>query len=310
MSLFDVDDVPQVEVVRAPSARKRASVARAEPVVMPGLERPYEAPNRVAYLQDKKVEDVAHTIAQWVGDYSQRGEYRLDAVSHTLVLMFARQMEFAMHAPLGIVLHPKMKDGELEETFAGLYRNLTLFHGADLFPPMPIWPVRALRKWTQLWHGYDMIGGWGSLEQDAVSLAFSCSANMTGKQKGWGAFYTPMSVSRLIAEATLGDEPWNQTLLEPCCGAGSMMTAAFDTVRRRLMDAQRDGRIDPADAPGAMWTWTQGVQAVDIDPEAAWACAAQMAVRTGYRIAVFVGNALGLGDDWRPATHPYRRKES
>lgn len=114
-----------------------------------------------------------------------------------------------------------------------------------------------------------------------IAEVFQYAAPMTSKQNGYAAFYTPFHVCLLMAEATISDEPWLETTLEPCSGAGSMLVARWELVRRALLDAQKNGTVKAADVDDLVHGWVSGVTANDIDAEAVWATGVNLHVRTG-----------------------------
>lgn len=240
--------------------------------------------------------DRIDAVSQRIARSERRGEFRCDAVTHTLVVMLFRQLEFATGAPDGSCLHPRQSDEELANAFGWGLERLRWIHGPALFPEQPMWAPRHLRAWVALWHGVDMIGRRGRLTNDVVADTFQFAANMTDKQKAWGAFMTPFGVCLLMASMLAGEEPWDDSFMEPCVGAGSMIVAMWEVVRQKLMDAQRCGKVKPDEASALVRKWVSGVHACDIDGEAAWTASAQLAVRTGCPVHV--------------APHPYRFKSA
>lgn len=304
MSLFDVDELDPK--VARPSRRttSKPRPKKPEAPVLDGLEKPYEAPPVIRPPLPGRIEDVAQRIAN--GEMG--GRFRCDAVTHTLVLMLYRQFELSFPVPDGRLCHPGMTDAELTEAFEDGIHCLRSIHGADLFPEQPVWEPEHLRRWTQLWHGVDLIGRWGDLDFDVISLVFQHSANMTGKQNAWGAFYTPWHVTKLMATATLDldERPWARSVCDPCSGAGSMLVAAWEITRQRLLTLQRDRHITNDESQRLALRFGSRLTAIDIDGEAAWATAAQLATRTGVRAQVWHGSALGDLTELVPARHPHR----
>jgi hypothetical protein len=249
-----------------------------------------------------------------IAPFERRGGFRCDAVTHTLVVMLFRQLELALDAPHGALLHPGMTSEDLENAFGWALEWLRRVHGEGLFPDQPAWPGGSLRRWVQLWHGVDMIGRYRELDGDVIALVFQHAAGITGKQDAWGAYYTPWSVCWLMAAMLLADSArggrrpvWELTVLEPACGAGSMLVAVWEQVRQALLVEQREGRMTAGEAREAVRRWVGGVSATDIDGEAAWCCAAQLAVRTGVPVAAAARrDALGAPDTGAAARHPYR----
>lgn len=282
------DPGPLDDEVRAKRARPRQTRKVAAALVGARPERAYEPPLRRASPHGDRIDAVSQRIAGG----ERRGEFRCDAVTHTLVVMLFRQIELATGAPHGYCLQPGQSDDELANAFGWGLELLRRIHGAALFPEQPAWEPRHLRRWVELWHGVDMIGRYGRLTSDVVAETFQCAAYMTGKQRAWGGYYTPFPVCLLMATMVAGDEPWNESLMEPCVGAGSMIVAAWEIVREKLIEAQRAGRISGDEAEALARKWVSGVNACDIDAEAAWAASAQLAVRTGCPV--------------RGAPHPYR----
>lgn len=284
--------VPLDNEGRAKRTRSRQRQRPATPADVGPGELSYEPALRRASPPGDRIDAVSQRIAGG----ERRGEFRCDAVTHTLVVMLFRQVELATGAPHGHCLHPGQRDDELANTFGWGLERLRWIHGPALFPEQPVWQPRHLRAWVELWHGVDMIGRYGQLTNDVVAETFQFAAYTTGKQKAWGAYYTPFSVCLLMATVVAGDEPWNESLMEPCVGAGSMVVAMWEIVREKLIEAQRAGRINGDEAQALVRKWVSGVNATDIDAEAAWAASAQLAVRTGCPV--------------RGAPHPYRFNEA
>jgi hypothetical protein len=278
--------------VRAKRTRSRQTRKPGTLVDVDPDEPSYEPPARRGAPHGDRIDAVSQRIA----DGERRGEFRCDAVTHTLVVMLFRQVELATGAPHGYCLNPRQGDDELANAFGWGLDRLRWIHGPALFPEQPVWRPRHLRAWVELWHGVDMLGRYGQLTNDVVAATFQFAAYTTGKQKDWGAYYTPFSVCLLMATVVAGDEPWNKSLMEPCVGAGSMVVAMWEVVRQKLIDAQRAGRITGDEAQALVRKWVAGVKATDIDAEAAWAASAQLAVRTGCPV--------------RGTAHPYRFNEA
>src|SRR5436190_6978008 len=231
-SLFDAGPAPDLRLdgkVATPTRwGPRLDAAGAGPrrrdpdqPTLAGLEAPYESPlTRRAPTVDR-IEDVTQRIAPFERD----GRFRCDAVTHLLVLVLYRQFELSLDLGQGRLCHPGLTDDELTEAYEDGIKCLRSLHGEGLFPDQPVWRPVALRRWTDLWHGVDLIGRAGRLDEDVVALAFQGAANMTGKQRDQGAFFTPFSLCRMLAEMNVGTHPrpWTQTTLDPCAGAGSML---------------------------------------------------------------------------------------
>lgn len=101
---------------------------------------------------------------------------------------------------------------------------------------------------------------------------------------GRGQFFTPSSVSRLLAEVTIGHSTSIQPgerFLEPAAGTGGMFRASAEILRERGME--------PADM---YW------YANDIDREVAACCAVNMITwRMGPRVVVGCGDTLAEGNE-------------
>lgn len=304
MSLFpELDEVPRARAVK-PSKRTTARKAKTAVPVLDGLEKPYEPPHPARAPIPDRIEEVAQRIDG--GEVG--GKFRCDAVTHTLVLMLYRQFEYSLGLPDGRLCHPGMTDDQLTEAYEDGITALRSVHGPDLFPTQPVWKPDGLRRWTTLWHGVDLIGWRGSLDCDVIALVFQSAANMTAKQKGFGTFLTPYDVTRMMAEMQMGgdERPWARSVLDPCVGPGSMLVAAWDLVRQRLVTLQRDGHLVGDEAQRMALRFASRLAGVDIDGEAAWTAAAQLAVRTGVRAEIARGNSLGDLSDLVPARHPHR----
>lgn len=281
-------DLPEKEAYRRRAPSKGQPRKVATHVAHPPLDIPYEPPEPRKSPHGDRIDAVSQRIA----GVERRGEFRCDAVTHTLVVMLFRQVELATGAPHGCSLHPGQSDEELANAFGWGLERLRWIHGPSLFPEQPVWNPKHLRAWVVLWHGVDMIGRYGRLTNDVVAETFQFSASTTGKQKALGSYSTPFNVCLLMATMLAGDEPWNDTLMEPCVGAGSMIVAMWEVVREKLIEAQHAGRITADEAHALVRKWVAGVKATDIDAEAAWTASAQLAVRTGCPV--------------RGAPHPYR----
>lgn len=289
--LFDLDEAaPKTEPKTARSKGRRPPKKTETVEHLDGMDPP--EPAYVSPAQHDPNGDRIADVCQRIKGGEMVGEFRLDAVAHALCVMLFRQIELATNAPHCSALHPKMSDDDLGQSFGWAYERLQMLHGETLFPPMPIWEPPDLRRWVQLWHGTDMIGRFGLPQHDHIAEVFQFAGPMGSKQKAWGAYYTPFSVCLMMAMMTASDEPWLDSLVEPCCGAGSMIVAVFFVVRDKLMAAQKAGTMTGLEATMAMTKWVSGVSAQDIDGEAVWTCAAQLATRAGYPVS--------------SSRHPYR----
>ena len=277
------DSEPRVRRVRSQPQTRKVRTPDLSPAAVS-----YEPPQPRESPHGSRIDFVSQRIA----GAERHGAFRCDAVTHTLVVMLFRQIELATGAPHGYSLHPGQSDEDLANAFEWALQRLRWIHGPALFPDQPVWKPEDLRAWVALWHGVDMIGRYGPLTNDVVAETFEFAAQMSGKQKAWGAFYTPFHVCLLMATMLAGDEPWNDTLMEPCVGSGSMIVAMWEVVRQKLLEAQQAGRISADEARALVRKWVGGVRATDIDAEAAWTASAQLAVRTGCPV--------------RGAPHPYR----
>lgn len=283
---FEVETV-EVERKRTVARARAPRPPKPEPL-SPELDPPKPAPEWRWQQQAalNRIEDVSARVRS--SHMNQHvGEFRLDAVAQTAVLMFEQQLCFTAGEPPGRVLHEALDDETLAATWRWCQAMLTWIH-PFIFPAWPEWSVADLRRWIGLWWGVDMIGAQGRLHVDVVALTFQLAGSMSGKQKAWGAFYTPYEVCRLMVDMTMhgDDEPWQRSMMEPSVGAGSIVVAMFDHVRQALMDAQRAGRVHPSEVPGLMRGWVRRVHAVDIDREAVWTTAVNLAVRSGYTCRV------------------------
>jgi hypothetical protein len=96
------------------------------------------------------------------------------------------------------------------------------------------------------------------------------------RQKDEGGFYTPFRLARRLAAATLGEFDAVPTVLDPACGAGTFLSAAFDLACGRLETrrlAHPSARIEPV-------AWTiAALHGVELDPTALLAARLALAVR-------------------------------
>lgn len=109
-----------------------------------------------------------------------------------------------------------------------------------------------------------------------------------GHRGALGQFFTPGSISRLIAGVlSVPDQPADARLLracEPACGAGSMLLAFMEARLR-------------AQGPTALRHWS--ITAIDLDPICARMCSAQLLANLCVQqaevgeLVVYQGNALG-----------------
>jgi len=100
---------------------------------------------------------------------------------------------------------------------------------------------------------------------------------------GMGQFFTPYSLSYMMAKMTLGDDPRSMigekgyvSMMEPACGVGGMILATNVALREAGFDVARE----------VHWT------AVDVDRRAFCACYLQLAL-TDVSADVYRGNSLG-----------------
>jgi len=72
--------------------------------------------------------------------------------------------------------------------------------------------------------------------EDVLGFYYIEEASSKSGQKWAGEFYTPPEVCKMCAQITLGNEPPAHrpiTLLEPCCGAGGMVLAFADALKKQ-----------------------------------------------------------------------------
>lgn len=211
------------------------------------------------------------------------GDFRLDAVAQTAVLLIEQQLALRAGETPGQVLHAGLDDSELVANWMWMQQAIGAVH-PWLFPSWPEWSASELRRWIDAWWGVDMIGAHGPLQVDTIAVAFQMAASMSSKQHAWGAFHTPYHVCYLMALVSASDTPWLDTVHEPCVGAGSMLVATFMVVREKLIAAQEAGTVAREDVEGLIRGWMAGVSGQDIDPEAVWTASVNLAVRTGVTV--------------------------
>ncbi len=125
----------------------------------------------------------------------------------------------------------------------------------------------------------------GSFEQaggDLLGPVYSILRGRSGQQAA-GAFYTPMSLARLIGAMATPDEGTH--IAEPCCGAGGMVLGTIA--------AMRDDGKDPDTC-----TWALN----DLDPVAVALAGVNMSAHGLTRVILTCGNGLlmGTGADGDP----------
>lgn len=130
----------------------------------------------------------------------------------------------------------------------------------------------------------DLIGmAWDAEKDGGVDFLGEASAQLNALNASQGQFFTPYSVSRMMAEMQLDDistvieREGYVTLLEPACGAGGMVLAASDVFE------QKGFRLDQHLL----------VQAVDVSPLCFYMAFLQLTWR-GVAANVVRGNSLSL----------------
>lgn len=110
---------------------------------------------------------------------------------------------------------------------------------ADHLHPLTSWMHRASereRAATQAcWKVVAGIDVYLTLKQpmvdgDLLGVMYQCMSSKSAKQAK-GAFYTPMSLSRMIA--MMSDIQEGTSVNDPCCGSGGMMVAAAQVMREK-----------------------------------------------------------------------------
>lgn len=119
-----------------------------------------------------------------------------------------------------------------------------------------------------------------ALEDEFQDFLGHCYMSMEMGNKHQGQFFTPYSLSRTLAELTIGDLDQSKdfwTLQEPACGSGGMVIAAMEAFRARGVNYQTQ-------------TYTL---AVDVSEMAARMAYIQLSV-LGIPAKVVLGNTLSL----------------
>jgi hypothetical protein len=252
-------------------------------------------------ISRRDLEARAHQLARQLG-CEMDGRWRIALVTVTLLALFDQQLERAGGKRS---LDVSLDDEKLAERARALYVLLAFRH-PQLFPPSyELPPAPVVRGWLKALEGLDLIGVDASRAEDWVSVVFTHAAPMKGKQAGLGSFYTPSAICNAIALAISGPYPWEDPLIEPCSGSGSMITSAWWQVCAELRRAFEAGELDAAGVRSAVAGWAGAVSGIDLDPEAVWTAAAQHAVRTGHQGRFRCGDSLGLQGELREVTHPY-----
>jgi hypothetical protein len=111
-----------------------------------------------------------------------------------------------------------------------------------------------------------------SVDAEEAQLRLGKSA----AQKDEGAFYTPYKLARRLAERTLGSFDSVPTVLDPACGAGAFLSAAFDLLFAEL---EKRRKADPSSGIESV-AWTiAALHGVELDPTALLAAQLSLAVR-------------------------------
>lgn len=229
-------------------------------------------------------------------------DFRVDTVAIGLCVLHDAQAQRAGRPQL---LDLGRADEDLAAAAGLCWLELAWQH-PTLFPPTDEVPFdpRHVRAVVELLVDRDaLIDG----PTDLIAQLFTCAAPMVGKQRQLGAFYTPPAVaSAMVAmtAAAAGTPLWETSLHEPTVGAGTIVVAMWWRVAAEVRAALDAGTLHADDAAKVVADWASRVEAVDIDPDAAWCAASQIAVRTGTAGKVWVGNTLAEQDTWRAAVHP------
>jgi len=98
----------------------------------------------------------------------------------------------------------------------------------------------------------EFIKGWAVLarnfypEETYQDIIGDLYMDLVGSDKGFGQFFTPWHVAKLMADLTIGTPDWEQytpqrpmTICDPACGSGIMLLAAASTLPREFIDQGR-----------------------------------------------------------------------
>lgn len=270
--------------------------------------RPFRDPlPDVTRVDTRKLADAGRLASQAGVDPSQ---VRTDAVTLGCAALYLQQAAESDRYPTPHQLLDPGKVDQALDLLAHALDRCTALH-PEVFPrglTMPAWPELAMQRLLEGLWSVDLVGGRDqrhSTDRDAISDLFGHSASMASKQSSFAAFHTPLNVANALAMALTSTVPWEDSLLEPAVGSGALAVAIWFEVARSLRAAVDAGTLTPQESVARAREWAARIIAVDIDPDAAWAARANLSVRTGVTVNVFVGNSLTYGAEPLPtATYP------
>jgi hypothetical protein len=166
-----------------------------------------------------------------------------------------------------------------------LLRQVTQLTGLPLEPPtgLGVAPVRlspepaspAFERWHSVEDPFSALSQLlraRSLDPEETQLRLGKSQT----QKDEGAFYTPFKLARRLAERTLGAFETVPTVLDPACGAGAFLAAAFDLL---FAEFERRRKADPSGGIESVAWAIAALHGVELEPGALLAAQLSLAVR-------------------------------
>ena len=166
------------------------------------------------------------------------------------------------------------KDGSMRIWWDSLSGQLNQVYGEDLLSTGwedTVSAEAAIKLADQLGHWINQHPQSDLLAQASQELTYG------SKKAALGQFYTPYQVCLMMAKMQ-APQP-GQSVIDPCCGAGSMLLAALESVRE---DFYPEARLE--------------LTGVDIDPDAVRLCKLNL-ILAGAAIdsTVICGNSLTMG---------------
>lgn len=109
-----------------------------------------------------------------------------------------------------------------------------------------------------LGHVRERIRSFSGLSSETLGRVHEFFVGLSGHRKAAGVFYTPSNVVDYIVEHTLGAASANVKILDPACGAGAFLVAAYrKLLEQRVLDIEARAKL-----------LVSSIHGIDLDPEA------------------------------------------